>query len=134
MGAWGVLGFENDKALDWVYELGKKDDTSEIIRALKKVTDLPADEYMDDRYCTEAIAASEIIAAMNGKPLSYLPDSVKDWLEKHPGLYTPELVAIALPALDRITTESETKELWDDSKHAKEWYAAMDDLRARLKA
>jgi hypothetical protein len=66
-------------------------------------------------------------------PLKVLPDNVNNWLQKHAGLYTQELSSQALAAIERILSNSELKELWDDSKSAEKWYAAMSDLQDRLR-
>jgi hypothetical protein len=43
------------------------------------------------------------------------------------------LVHIALKAVERIKTDSELKELWDESENPDEWYSAVGNLEVRLK-
>jgi hypothetical protein len=38
-----------------------------------------------------------------------------------------------LKAVERIKTDSELKELWDESENPEEWYGAVSNLEARLK-
>ena len=133
MGAWGVEPFENDKALDWVYELKKTDDESELRRAIETVVNLSSDEYMDLRYCCEAIAAAEVITALKGSPPQWLTTEVGAWVAAHPSVNYAPLIPIALQALERIRTDSEAKELWADSKHNEEWLRSTNDLEARLR-
>jgi hypothetical protein len=43
------------------------------------------------------------------------------------------MVSLALKAVERIKTDSELKELWDESENPAEWYAAVGNLEARLR-
>ncbi|MFL6255397.1 MAG: DUF4259 domain-containing protein [Pyrinomonadaceae bacterium] len=43
------------------------------------------------------------------------------------------MVSLALRAIERIRTNSELKELWDESENPDPWYAAVTDLEARVK-
>jgi hypothetical protein len=44
----------------------------------------------------------------------------------------PSLVGLALKAIERIKTNSELKELWDESETLNEWYEALNGLESRL--
>lgn len=134
MGAWGVGAFENDQALDWVWELEKTTGSAGLIKALDSVNKLPAGEYMDGDYGREATAAAELVAALKGKPLKYLPENARKWLEMNPDANNPDLTPQCLSAIDRTLTEGELVELWADSKYDKEWREYMADLKARLEA
>ncbi|MDD5262673.1 MAG: DUF4259 domain-containing protein [Methylacidiphilales bacterium] len=131
MGAWNFGPFDNDDAGDWLYELEKSSDTSAIADALHRVTDI-GDEYLEAPDCSSAIAAAEIIAALHGQPVAKFPDNAKQWVDTHGTLNAAALVPTALAALQRIRTNSELKELWDESDDAPKWYATIDDLAKRL--
>jgi hypothetical protein len=133
MGAWDFGPFDNDDAGDWLYDLEKSSDTSVIDDALRKVTDI-GDEYLEAPDCSSAIAAAEIVAAVRGHAVVKLPDNAKLWVEAHRTLVVTSIVPNALAALQRIRTNSELKELWDESEEASKWYATIDDLTQRLKA
>jgi hypothetical protein len=45
----------------------------------------------------------------------------------------PGMISLALRAVVRIKTDSELKELWDESANPSEWYAAVGNLESRLK-
>ena len=133
MGAWDFGPFDNDDASDWIYELEETSDTSLIVETLAAITEADADD-LETLDCTNAIAAAEIVAALGGNPYANLPDEAKAWIEENEGLDATPLVPDALTAVKRIRTNSELKDLWDESKDAAKWYASLDDLTTRLKA
>lgn len=133
MGAWGVEAFQNDQALDWVWELERDGGKTMLTKALDTVNNLPAGEYLDGDYGREAIATAELVAALKGSRLKYLPENAEKWLEKNPTANTPDLSPQCLTALDRILNEGELAALWADSKYDKEWRAYMAGLQSRLK-
>lgn len=131
MGAWGFRPFENDDACDWLYELEKSSDISVISAAFHHIIN-NASDYLEAPDCANAIAAAEITAALRGHPLMSLPDNAREWVEAHHLLDASNLVPSALAAIQRIRTDSELKELWDESDEAPEWYKTLDDLNNRL--
>jgi hypothetical protein len=76
----------------------------------------------------------EIVAALRGHPIAKLPDNAKAWVEAHRGLDGSALVPAALAVIQRVRTNSELKELWDESEEAAKWYATLDDVSSRLNA
>jgi hypothetical protein len=133
MGAWDIGSFDNDTACDWVYDLERSADTALIADALETVAAV-GEGYLDSDECCEAIAATEIIAALRGHPLPNLTDETADWVERHRHLDTSGLIAPALAALQRIRSDSELKELWDEVEETAKWLATLDDLTSRLNA
>jgi len=133
MGAWDFGPFDNDDASDWLYELEESSDTS-IIAATFDVIFHIGDEYLEATDCSNALAAAEILAALLGHPLAKLPDNALAWIEAHSGLDGSALVPTAQAVIQRIRTNSELKELWDESEDAAKWYATLDDVSSRLKA
>ena len=72
MGAWGTGAFDNDGALDWVWELeggGITAIESALDEAVRS-SDLSAPTDV------EAIAAAEVVAAAIGRPLPGLSDEI----------------------------------------------------------
>jgi hypothetical protein len=134
MGARDIGPFDNDDAADWLQDLEKTSDTSLIAEALHAIVDAAADEDLEAGDCAIAIAAAEMVAALRGRPLDELPDEAAEWIEAHPDLDAAKLVPMAQKAIRRIRTNSELKELWDDSADAVQWYASLDDTAARLNA
>ena len=134
MGAWDIGSFDNDDASDWLYDLEESTDTSVIQAALDAVNESEEDspEAPD---CTCALAAAEIVAALRGYPLESLPENAQAWVDTHDGMEVSSLVKPALAAVERIRTNSELKDLWEDGgeSDAAKWHATLDDLTARLK-
>jgi len=132
MGAWGHRNFENDEALDFVWEINEGG-VRTIREAINKVINKPASEQLESPECTEALAAIEYVAAAKGNPSEDFPEESEIWLEKNGG---KELLSIdgsiLLKAIERIKSSSELRELWDESDDAKEWYNILSGLEQRL--
>lgn len=132
-GAWGIGPFENDDALDWTYELESSTDTSAIESALKQVTSSGA--YVEAPTASAAIAAAEVVAALNGEAHGQLPDEVSKWVESHTNSATGELVQLAQQVIIRVrdTQYSELAQLWADSPDDFiAWKAELSNLQERL--
>ena len=80
MGAWGIENFENDDALDWVIELENANDLSIINDAFDTVIK-NSGEYVDAWESSIALAAAEVIAALDGQAADKLPEEVVTWVE-----------------------------------------------------
>lgn len=133
MGAWGVSAFENDDGCDFVYELEEVDDFSVVESAIDTVNE--ADGYLEAPDAGAALAACEVIAMANGRGGVKNPSTeiVDAWIARHKLKPSAQLVQRAKGAITRVLgEESELRELWDESDHAKEWRKAVEDLRARL--
>ncbi len=133
MGAWDIGPFDNDDAADWLYALEASSDISTIAAALGVITDI-GDEYLEAPDCWNALAAVEIIAALRGHPIATLPDNAKAWVEAHREFDVSSLVPTAQAVIQRIRSNSELNELWDESEEAAKWHATLDDVCARLNA
>jgi hypothetical protein len=133
MGTWGTGPFDNDDAADWLYALEESSDISTIAAALGVITDI-GDEYLEAPDCWNALAAVEIVAALRGHPIADLPDNAKVWVEAHSELDVSSLVPTAQAVVQRIRSDSELKELCDESEGAGNWHAMLDDVCARLNA
>lgn len=132
MGVWGAKSFENDDALDWVCELSDATDAEPIRDALNVIVEC-GEEYLELSECSAAVAAAEVVAALKGFPDLNPPEEVTEWMQRHKPTASPALIALALKALEKILSDSELKDLWDESESAAEWYDAMSDLSRRLK-
>jgi hypothetical protein len=131
MGAWDLGSFDNDDAVDWLCEAEGSADTSLISAALRRVNEI-GDAYLESPDCCIGLAAAEMVAALGGHPMAKLPDAAKDWVDGHRSLPTTELVPLALAAVERIRTNSELKELWDEVNQTSNWLVTVDNLVARL--
>jgi len=133
MGAWGSGSFENDDASDWIADFCDDPDKELISDALSTVAEMDAAEYLEAPDCSVGIAAAEVVAALKGAANPSLPDDAKECVAKLKIKVDPSIISLALKAIERIKTDSELKELWDESESPNEWNAAIGNLEARLK-
>lgn len=133
-GAWGMGPFDNDDALDWVWELEKAASTDMLEDALEEVTG--SFFYISAPECSRAVAAAEVVAALLGRPGRELPDEVKTWISDSSLRADEDLVALAREAvtLVRDSDKSELADLWRDAgNNYDEWHAGISDLIRRLR-
>jgi hypothetical protein len=130
MGAWGVETFQNDSALDWTFELEGAKDLGVLERALSTVTDNT--EYLEADDCCSALAAAEVVASLLKKPAAYTPKEVEDFLARVQIQPSPALIRLAKQAVQKVKSDSELKELWDEGEDTDGWYRSVDALLARL--
>jgi hypothetical protein len=130
MGAWGHRSFDNDDASDWLVELIEAGDISPIEAALANVIE-NHEGYLEAPECTSALAAAEIVAALNGKPGEEIPDEALSWVRGKPRP-APALLEMARTAVSLVARSSELQELWAETEHAALWQAEVAQLQARL--
>ena len=134
MGAWGVLAFDNDDANDWAYDLEEADDLSLVETAFDTVDE--AEDYLEAPDASNALAACEVLARLNGKPgyKNSYTEKVDEWVAAHPQTPSAVLLSRADTVIDRILGEnSELKDLWAESNENNNWLASVDALRQRLR-
>ena len=132
MGAWGINTFENDDASDWLGEFCDEPSEDLLFDAFAAVNDI-GDEYLEAPESSAALAAAEVVAALFGKPSATLTDEAQECVRNFKLKPTDELRAAAQKAVARVQTDSELKELWDESDDAAQWQATVQDLAGRLK-
>lgn len=132
MGAWDVGSFDNDDALDWVYELEEAADLSLFGDTLQNVI-RQKDDYLEAPDCAVAISAAEVVAALSGRPAGHLPEEVSVWVKDRPAP-SAEMVLMAQAALAAVLDRSELKELWEESDSFVEWQASVREVQSRLVA
>ena len=136
MGAWGLGNFENDDALDWVFELQSAKDLSVVVETFDQVIE-SSEGYVDAWESAIALAAAEVVAALAGQPAAQLPGEVMEWVKD----YTSENKAISLDAsimnkakqaVTIVLTNSELQELWEETEEYDQWKSVIVDLQKRL--
>jgi hypothetical protein len=130
MSAWGPGVFDNDEAVDWVNDLLAADDLSPITSALSVV--IESDDAAEASDASAALAAAEVIAALNGDPCEELPRDLERWVAGRKVRVDETLLDLALQAVRKVRTQSELKELWAESGEYRDWLAALTDLKGRL--
>ena len=133
MGAWGAGVFENDDAGDWVWELEDDNDMSVLHEALAAAVDTPLDEAVEAPDASNALAAAEIVAAARGHHGAELPSEAREWIGRNAGIVDARTVALATAAVERISINSELKELWEEAE-SDEWSLVVSGLLDRLRA
>ena len=79
MRSWGAGAFENDMAMTWLGELTRETVVGPVVEALEAV--VGEDSVVDERCGCEALAAAELVAALNPAESAILPDDVNTWLK-----------------------------------------------------
>ena len=135
MGNWGTGTFENDDAMDWATEFQRASSRQSLRAAFEAVVDV--EDYLERDLGSYALAAAEVVAAARGRPCRDIPQPLRDWAAANQTIATPDLVAQAVAAVDRVTVveSSEVAELWAETAtdaDAGAWIAQIDDLRQRL--
>lgn len=133
MGAWGKLNFENDNALDFVWDVEEKG-IEQIIAAIERINSREEDNFLDSDLCEEALAAIEYIAAAKGHKAEDFPEDAEEWLKAHKAslLTVRGIIAKSQQAIDRIKHNSELKELWEEVDDYEAWIKVLDDLNTRI--
>jgi hypothetical protein len=127
VGAWGSGSFENDAAADWVVDLERARTLGPVRRALGLAA-VPGG-YLDVDDEGAALAAAEVVAALNGAPAADLPEPVAEWLALHPHRVGRALLDLALAAVRRVGVDSELRDLRENDPG---WRAALGALEERL--
>ncbi len=132
MGAWGPGNFENDAALDWLYDFGENDFRL-IDRTLAGVAAMIEADELDADEASEVLAAAECVAAAAGFPPDDPPQELAEWLaENSPIQVKPEYIEMARKSVARVLAQSELRELWLESDEFGEWETAVRNLQSRL--
>lgn len=136
MGTWGFGNFENDHAMDWVFELQESEDLSVVESALDMLIGGMGD-YLDAYDCVVALAACEVIAALAGNPADDLPEEVVEWVDQQQENSSVEvdddLMRRSVQGIEAIAGDSELKELWEEGEELEGWFSVVDDLLERLR-
>lgn len=140
MGAWGSGPFDNDAAMDLLYQY-EDDGVSVLHDVLKEWED--TDDFADSDLGSATIAIGEIVAAVHGKPLSSDAmsncDAQAEQLLKHKAdvaadgfLLSQVKIHVNLGLLD--PEASEIAELWSeaDADNKADFEAGVKDLISRL--
>jgi len=130
MSVWGAGIFENDDALDWIYDLADSGSLARVAAALDVVVRNKDDspELLD---CRIALSAAEIIAAMHGDPSIDLPEEAEEWVGDKI-LENENLRFKAEEAVTIILRKSELRDKWEHSSSFEKWQSNIHNLQKRL--
>ena len=126
--------FSNDQAREWVDELLESGDPGLIKDSIAAIVKTPDDDELDVTDCVRALAACEVIAAASDYPPDDMPKKLGRWLQENPQTFTKKLIDAAMRSLERIRTDSELKDIWEELDNRDEWIEVLDDLENRLES
>ena len=134
MGAWGFGIFDDDAALDFIYELENSGD--EIAEAMAELFQaVNSADYIDSDEGAAVIVCSAIIdAAINNTEYEYLSNEHEDILAFAKNSKLSELKNSAHSALEKVLGEnSEVNELWSETEDYDSWKNTVASIKERLK-
>ena len=134
MNIWGTSPFENEAAVDWLYDFGENDFRL-IDRTLAGIAGMTAVDQLDTEEACEALVAAECVAAACGRPAANLPEEIEEWLaENSPMQVKPDYVTMAQQAVANVRAQSPLPGFWATQGQLAEWETAVADLQARLES
>jgi Domain of unknown function (DUF4259) len=133
VGAWGTGSFENDAASDWFYLVEEAVEPGAVIASA--LDDALAEAgYLELDAACEAVAAAELSASCAGVVPDAVPDHIRRWVSEHPHQPHADEIERAVQAVERVRSQSELRELWDEETGPDNaWLRAVDDLLVRLR-
>ncbi|MDH3337177.1 MAG: DUF4259 domain-containing protein [Gammaproteobacteria bacterium] len=132
-GAWDTGSFDNDDALDWIWQLSESNDLTVVKDTLQTVA--KSSGYVEAPTASMAIAAAEVVAALRGNPRPDLPVEVSEWVQSNQVPVGDDLLKTARKAIESIKKEdlSELAQLWSESGELERaWQEDLKDLLQRL--
>lgn len=129
MGAWGEAVFECDAAEEWAEQLISQGNTAMVLKPLTSVVKTSAGSVLEVDLCAQGLAAAEVIAAALGYPCRGLSEEIRDWLGERDFALSPADIKLARDAVTRISTSSELRELWENTRS---WSTGLRKLVERL--
>jgi hypothetical protein len=90
-------------------------------------------DWLTADVASKALAAAQLVAAWNSHPSPNLPEGILALLRQHQSSFRMDFVTLAQQAVAIVKTNSELKELWDETD-ATEWNKVIADLESRLSA
>jgi hypothetical protein len=133
MGAWGVRCFENDSALDCIYEFQERP-TLKYLEAIFK-TVLSDEEYLEIDEASSVLAAAEIIAALKGQKSTDFPEELEAVIEDISIVSIVSIDSIkslAVKAIQKVKNDSELRDLWEESNEFDKWLQVVENLVERI--
>lgn len=133
-GAWDTGAFDNDDALDMVYELTEGRPYQQLWRALGPCMSSRGG-YLQSPDGSRAVAAAALIAANLSGDVDSVPEELKDFVSEKSWAGDVKLVGSAEYCMRMVTDpgRSELAELWADSGLFDEWSATIAAIMGELK-
>ena len=131
MNLWNLDGFDREHALDFVDRV-TEEKNSEVVRdTLAAVAEADAAIMLNQEMLIEALAAAEIVAAVNGYPSLTLPEEAQSAAPALQDELNQADANLARSAILGLRERTEAQKLWAD-RDPVAWHGALDDLLGRL--
>ena len=129
MSIWGLDEFDEGAALDI---LDRSDGLEPLRESLRALAEAEPSVILSATTVREALVAGETIAFLHELAPADLPDAAARRMASLDGAESEEADAVlAYNAVARLRTRSELAKIWEE-RDATLWFAAIDDLLARL--
>ena len=126
MGTWNTKPFGNDSALDWFIELeNSKNGVDKISYALNQANN---ESVEDIDIGEQAIAAASLVAAASLDKIKGINPEAKLWIQRSAFSPTKEIKQLAIDVIQRIKTNSDLKELWEESGDLHSWLNELEKI------
>ena len=132
-GAWDTGPFDNDDALDFVYELTEASPYRALWQALGPCM-ASRGEYLDATDGSRAVAAAALVAANLSGDTDSVPEEVRAWVSEKSWAADVKLVGSADYCMKEVNNKdtSELAQLWADSGLYDEWAATIATIMKEL--
>lgn len=127
---WDVSSFGNEQAQAWLKSITGALSGDLIDETLGNVD--RSEIFIDGQDAERGIAAAEVVAASHGKSSQHLPGEIGMWLKAQNYKAPKNIVKLASRVVEKVSKNSELRDLWDGTDAAVDWQRAMKDLRERL--
>lgn len=137
-GAWsrGNFGRKDVIANNWLWELEDSRNLKTLLAPFKAI--LEKNKHLESDYCSEALAAAEVVAAALTGKVSKLPEQAQDWLNTKQGMLKKkpqikkEHAVLAVQAVEKILKDSKLRELWETTSEYTTWQETQKKLIEKL--
>jgi hypothetical protein len=127
---WGPGIYDNDDVMDWIYDLAEEGGLAVLMEALEVVLRNKNDD-LDTADCRIALAAADLVAALNGDIDPDIPEEAEDWI----AMITKTAESLrpkAEEAVRKVLDSSRLKNEWISSEDYPEWEKTITGLLKRL--
>jgi uncharacterized protein DUF4259 len=106
----GALMLRWNDVQEWLERLAREDDG--LVRStLAQAASAAPDQDLPHLECEQVLAAAEIVASAAGAAPDDLPDTVRDYIERH-GVPDEAMVADAFRAVERVGMQKDEHDEW----------------------
>ena len=130
MAEWGPGIYENDDAMDWIYDLLDSGSLGRVNYALNVIAQDGSGPY-ETADCRIALVAADIVAALEGEVNPDLPQEVQEWIDLT-NRSASELRGKAENVVRQIIVVSELKKHMQQTGQEADWLHMMQALLKRL--